>query len=155
MPTRERKGERGFTIVELMIAAMIVGVLMAVAVPAYLRYVERARVAQATQDIGAISVILTQYRLDNDSLPGSLAEIKQERNDPWGRPYQYYNLLTAKGNGQARKDKKLSPLNSDFDLYSMGKDGASQGPLNAKVSRDDIVRARDGKYIGPAEDFDP
>ena len=60
-----------------------------------------------------------------------------------------------KGNGKARKDKKLAPLNSDYDLYSLGKDGDSKPPLVTPVSRDDIVRARDGQFIGMAKDFDP
>ena len=52
-----------------------------------------------------------------------------------------------------RKDKNLVPLNTDFDLYSKGPDGASQKPLNAEASRDDIVRANNGAYVGKAEDY--
>ena len=51
------------------------------------------------------------------------------------------------------KDRFLVPINSDFDLYSMGKDGKSQMPLTAKDSRDDIIRANDGAYIGLAYAF--
>ena len=52
-----------------------------------------------------------------------------------------------------RKDKYLVPINSDFDLYSMGKDGQSAAALTAKISKDDIVRANDGQYIGLAEAY--
>ena len=52
-----------------------------------------------------------------------------------------------------RKDKNLVPINTDFDLYSLGKDGLSAGPLTAKDSRDDIVRANNGAFIGRAEDY--
>ena len=52
------------------------------------------------------------------------------------------------------KRKNLAPLNSDYDLYSMGKDGASQSSLMAKVSRDDVVRALDGRFMGRASDLD-
>jgi general secretion pathway protein G len=52
-----------------------------------------------------------------------------------------------------RKDRFLVPINSDFDLYSMGKDGESVPPLTAQKSRDDIIRANDGAYIGPAYAF--
>ena len=45
------------------------------------------------------------------------------------------------------------PLNSDYDLYSMGLDGESKKPLSAKVSQDDILRALDGAFVGLAEDF--
>ena len=58
-----------------------------------------------------------------------------------------------KGNGQARKDRFLVPLNSDYDLYSMGPDGKSSSPITAKPSQDDIIRAADGSYVGPAIDF--
>ena len=52
-----------------------------------------------------------------------------------------------------RKDRSLVPLNSTYDLYSMGKDGQSQPPLTAKASRDDIIRANDGSFYGIAEDY--
>ena len=45
------------------------------------------------------------------------------------------------------------PLNSDFDLYSMGPDGQTATPLTAKASRDDIVRANNGGFIGVASDY--
>ena len=60
---------------------------------------------------------------------------------------------TDKGKGKMRKDRFLVPINSDFDLYSMGKDGKSSPPLTASASRDDIIRANDGAYVGPAEGY--
>jgi len=150
-----RRGEHGFTLIEIFIAMAIIAILAAVAVPTYQRYIEKTRVSRAAQEIGAISAAIQQSTMDTNTLPDSLEQIREARNDPWGRPYQYYNLQAKKGNGGARKDKKLAPLNSDFDLYSLGKDGQSMSQLNNKVSRDDVVRARDGKYIGLAEDFDP
>ena len=150
-----RRGEHGFTLIEIFIVVAILAILAAVAVPGYQRYIEKARVSRAAQDIGAIAAAIQQSTIDSNTLPNSLEEVRQARNDPWGRPYQYFNLQAKKGNGGARKDKKLAPLNSDFDLYSLGKDGQSMPQLNNKLSRDDVVRARDGKYIGLAEDFDP
>jgi general secretion pathway protein G len=52
-----------------------------------------------------------------------------------------------------RKDRFLVPINTDYDLYSMGKDGRSSPPLTAKASRDDIIRANDGAYIGLASNY--
>jgi general secretion pathway protein G len=52
-----------------------------------------------------------------------------------------------------RKDKNLVPINSEYDLYSVGPDGRSVGPLTAKHSRDDIVMANDGRFIGVASDY--
>ena len=154
-PPRARAAA-GFTVIEVMLAVAIIGILGALAYPSYASYRDRAKVAQAVIDIKDMDVKLQQYRLDNYSYPPTLAEIGMaSRLDPWGNPYQYQNLGAAKGKGSARKDKNLVPINSDFDLYSKGKDGASVGPLTAKPSRDDIVRAADGRFVGLASDFDP
>ncbi len=147
----------GFTVIELLIAIGILGVLASLATAKCSDYRERVRVNQAVTDIAALSVTISQYALENNhTLPDSLADVRAGgKLDPWGRPYQYFNLTNSKGNGKARKDKKLNPLNSDFDLYSMGKDGQTQTSLMVKVSRDDVIRARDGRFIGLAQDFDP
>jgi general secretion pathway protein G len=101
-------------------------------------------------------VQIQRYGLENRALPDSLSDVGQGgARDPWGNPYRYTNLETLKGNGKARKNKNLVPINSDFDLYSMGKDGASASPLTAKASRDDIIRASDGRFVGLASDYDP
>jgi general secretion pathway protein G len=44
-------------------------------------------------------------------------------------------------------------LNTDYDLYSMGKDGKTKGPLTAKDSHDDVIRANDGRFIGLASEY--
>lgn len=153
-PGRSRSG--GFTIIELMLGIAILAVLAGIAYPSYQNYQEKARVAQAVIDIQAIGASVAAYALDNREYPASLNSVgKGGLKDPWGNAYQYTNLADAKGLGSARKNKNLVPINSDFDLYSMGKDGASQGPLTAKVSRDDIVRANDGRFVGLASDYDP
>jgi general secretion pathway protein G len=74
------------------------------------------------------------------------------RTDPWGQPYQYYNIA-ANGKGGARKDKALNPLNSDFDLYSVGPDGLTKSQVSNKDSLDDVIRANNGGFIGNASDF--
>jgi len=146
----------GFTVIELLIVVAILAVLVSLAAGKYSDYRERVRVNQAVTEVGALSVTIAQYILENRTPPDSLADVRAGgKLDPWGRPYQYFNLTSSKGNGKARKDKKLNPLNTDFDLYSMGKDGATQTSLMAKTSRDDVIRARDGRFIGLAQDFDP
>ena len=148
--------QRGFTLTEILIAVAILAVMVSVAIPSFERHRQRTLILRAVSDIGLMSVAINNYQVENMNLPPSLAAVGYgNRMDPWDRPYEYLNLGAKKGNGQARKDKKLAPLNSDFDLYSRGKDGLTQGPLNAKASRDDVVRARDGKFIGFATDFDP
>ncbi|MCP5273510.1 MAG: prepilin-type N-terminal cleavage/methylation domain-containing protein [Burkholderiales bacterium] len=152
-----RRLGHAFALIELLVVVAIIGVLATIAGPIYSDYIDRARSAQAIQDIGAISKSITIYALSNgNQFPDSLKTVGMHTmQDPWGNPYQYLNLSDPKlkGKGQARKDHNLVPINSDFDLYSMGKDGASVSPLTAKASRDDIVRANNGRFIGRAEDY--
>jgi general secretion pathway protein G len=154
-PTPARHA-RGFTAIELMLAVAILAIVAALAYPSYASYQERGRIAQATIDIKDMEQRIKLYAVDNRAYPETLAEIgKGGLRDPWGNPYEYTNLETAKGKGAARKNKNLVPINSDFDLYSKGKDGASSSPLTAKPSRDDIVRANDGRFVGLASDYEP
>lgn len=153
---RRASRARGMTVIELMISVLIAIVLVGIALAGYQNYRDRIRVSQAVTEIGAMSVQIKHYMLDNRGPPASLADVGLgSKLDPWGRPYFYLDLTSTSGKGKSRRDKKLNPLNSDFDLYSAGKDGQTTTQLNAKVSRDDVIRARDGKFIGLASDFDP
>lgn len=141
---------------EVVIVLATIAVLATMTVPAYERYRERARVFQAVTDIGAMSLSIRMYAEDHRVFPDALDEIGLAgRTDPWGRAYRYRNLSDEKGKGGARKDGRLNPLNSDFDLYSVGKDGETVLPLPPRVSHDDVVRARNGRFIGLGKDFDP
>jgi general secretion pathway protein G len=146
----------GFTLLEVLLALAVVSVVAVMAVPSYERYRERVRVLRSAKEIADMSVIIARFATDTRAMPASLeAAGLGGRLDPWGRPYRYVDLTTMHGKGGARKDKQLNPLNSDFDLYSVGKDGETKLPLTPKVSRDDVVRALDGRFVGLAEDFDP
>lgn len=143
---------RGFTLVELLIALTIAGLLAAVALPAYTAYVERARTQTVLADLAAMQTLLTRFQLDNGAFPERLDQVGWSKNDPWGTPYGYLRMQGANP-GATRKDRNLVPINTDFDLYSAGPDRRSAAPLTAQHSRDDIVRAANGRYIGSAEGF--
>jgi len=146
----------GFTIVEIFVALAIVGVLMAVAVPVYRSYKERARIAEATSRIGFVETQIDAFELEHRVYPPGLASVGVDgETDPWGRPYRYLRIEGAPNAvmGQVRKDKNLVPINTDYDLYSVGPDGASVPPLTAAPSRDDIVRANDGGFLGLATKY--
>lgn len=133
----------------------IVAALSALAIPRFEEFVERARVLRAIGDISALEIDIESQ----DSLPNSLADIgRGSMLDPWGHPYVYYKFPPPKGSGNAppagaRKDRFLVPVNSTYDLYSMGPDGKTALAFTAKAARDDIVRANDGSYIGVAAKF--
>ena len=147
---------RGFTLVEMMLVMVIVGIVMAIALPAVQSYIERGRRAQALTDLQEMSDKIRKSEKSTGALPDTLNALALDtRLDPWGHPYAYFNIRTNTGNGVKRKDKKLAPLNSDFDLYSKGPDGITAPQLNNSASRDDLIRARDGGFIGTAEEFDP
>ncbi len=144
---------KGFSLVELLLALAITGVILAIALPSYQAYVDRVNVAQAVADINDISQALTRYYATEGRYPSSLAAINIALEDPWGNPYYYTNIADTRGAGGLRKDRNLVPINSDFDLYSAGKDGRTVAPLTASHSRDDIVRANNGGFVGLASDY--
>ncbi|WP_206171743.1 prepilin-type cleavage/methylation domain-containing protein [Thiorhodococcus mannitoliphagus] len=145
----------GVTLIELLLSLTIVGILAIVAVASYGFLREKQDIIQATTDIQTIEGLLERDFTTHNRYPDSLAEIPGAAalRDPWGNPYQYLNIATVKGKGKVRKDHNLVPLNTDYDLYSMGKDGRSVSPLTAKASRDDIVRANNGGFVGLASDY--
>jgi len=147
---------RGFTLVEIAVTIAIVGVLVAIALRTYDSYRERALVTDAAGGIAVISALIDQFRSEHGSLPDTLAEIGAgSLRDPWGNPYQYISHADATSKGQWRKDHNIVPINSDYDLWSLGKDGKSSPPLTAAPSRDDVVRANNGRFVGLASQYDP
>jgi general secretion pathway protein G len=146
--------DSAFSVLELLLVAALIATLAAIGVPTYFAAVEHARVTRAISDIRTLELEITVFVLTQGTLPSSLSEVHPDAViDPWGNAYVYTNLSAINGKGKARKDRFLNPLNSDFDLYSLGKDGASSTPLTAKASRDDIVRANDGGFVGLASEY--
>jgi general secretion pathway protein G len=128
-----RAAGRGFTLIEIMVVIVILGVLAALVVPNVLSRTDDARIAAAKSDLGAIRQALKLYRLDNQRYPtneqGLAALVTKPTiapappnwkpggyleklpRDPWGRPYQYLN----------------PGLKGEVDIFTYGADGEPGG----------------------------
>lgn len=136
-PASQRRGEKGFTLVELMVVIVIIGLLATVVLINVLPSQDKAMQTKARADIATLEQAMEMYRLDNFSYPADLnalvqppagadatryrsgGYIKKLPSDPWNRPYQ----LAVPG--------KAGP----FDIISLGADGAPGGTgENADIS---------------------
>jgi general secretion pathway protein G len=130
------RSKRAFTLVELMLVVIIIGILGAMIIPGLTGRSEEARIAVARTDVDLnVATALKLYEVDNGSYPTSSEGLEALREapgsarnwkgpyleklppDPWGNPYQY----RSPGQHRARS----------YDLFSMGKDGVE--------SEDDVV----------------
>jgi general secretion pathway protein G len=138
--------------VEILAASVVAGILATIAVVKYRDHQEKVKTSSAILQLQGLNFQIAAM----DPLPNSLADIgKGDLKDPWGNPYEYLKFDLSGGGDPpgARKDRNLHPLNSYFDLYSKGPDGGSSLPLTAGASRDDIIVANDGKYVGIAQGY--
>jgi general secretion pathway protein G len=147
--------QRGLTLIEIIVVVAILSIVAAAAIPVYEGYVNEARIARSIQDMRQMSLILDDLYREGVP-PATLVTVGLDNmTDPWGNPYRYLWLRgnPAPGlNGQRRRDKSMNPVNSDYDLYSIGMDGATVSQFAGGPARDDVVRANDGDYFGLAGD---
>ena len=133
MRTALPRRARGFTLIEIMVVVVILGILAAVVVPRIMDRPDDARMTKARQDIRMLEASLNLYRLDNFNYPSTqqgleaLVEkpsgepeprnwksggyIQSLPNDPWGTPYQY----------------RYPGTRAEFDIFSFGADGRVGG----------------------------
>jgi general secretion pathway protein G len=133
LPCAPRRAQSGFTLIEIMVVVVILGILAALVAPNVIRRIDDARVTKAKQDIRAYETALNLYRMDNFRYPtteqGLEALVKQPvdpnirnwkqggyidglKKDPWGFDYAYIAPGTRGG---------------EFDLYTLGADNQPGG----------------------------
>jgi general secretion pathway protein G len=159
---------RGFTLAELIVVITIIGILSSIGVNVYKHFIDSARNTRAVAEIRLLEKEIIGFLNSNDRLPDRLAEIGRENmRDPWKSFYKYINFETAvnaeetwrtkgkesKGKGKGKGLDKTTAVNSDYDLYSLGKDRMSVPALEDEASKDDIIRATDGSYLGLASKY--
>ena len=141
----------GFTLAETLIATALLAVGADAVVGGISGQLERTRIERARQEIGQIESAIEAYRTRHHELPGSLSDLGAVPLDPWGHSYEYVNFDASGTVGQRNYDGL--PINSEYDLYSLGPDGRTDANLWSEAGHDDIVRARDGSFVGSATDF--
>jgi general secretion pathway protein G len=151
---------RGVSFLELMMVVCIIAIASGIAVPAYTGHRDKLDTANAVADMTGMGLLIEKFYAENNRYPNSLGEIgKGGLKDPWGREYQYQNNAVIMANDKkhkctgCRKDGPVHPINTDFDLFSVGKDGKSNDTIRSQPSQDDIIRAFNGSYIGIARDI--
>ncbi|MDE2149890.1 MAG: type II secretion system major pseudopilin GspG [Gammaproteobacteria bacterium] len=146
-PSLRRSRAAGFTLIEIMVVVVILGILAAIVVPRIMDQPDKARVAKAKQDIQVLGTALDLYKLDNYAYPSTQQGLQALVNppqgdppapnwkpggyiqklptDPWGHPYQYLYPGVKDPNG--------------YDLYTLGADGKPGGDgINADIGNWDL-----------------
>jgi general secretion pathway protein G len=150
---KRKRFSKAVTLIELLITIAILGTLAAIAVPIFGDYMNDSRNATAKANIANMISQIDRFAVQTGNLPNTLtAAVPSPPLDPWGNQYQYL-LISGVNPPQLRKDKSIVPLNTDYDLYSMGADGQSSPPLTAASAADDIVRASNGAFIGLGAEY--
>jgi general secretion pathway protein G len=134
--------QQGFTLLEIMVVVVIIGLLAAIVVPIFRGNIDTAAINRAKQDIRGVETALNLYRLDNfrypstqDGLaalvtsPGQATapnwkqQLRRLPTDPWNNPYQY----------------AYPGQRSEFDVFSYGADGQEGGEgINADIGNWDL-----------------
>ncbi len=146
----------GFTLLELAIVVLVAALIIGTSTPVYMHIIDNKRIDLAVAEISGLQKDIDRYGRKNSRFPDSLTKIYPTSPvDPWGNPYKYINIKNAVAPGMLnpRTDMNLKRLNADYDVYSDGADKTSLSPVAANASRDDIIRARNGNYIGVASKY--
>jgi len=163
MSQRTKKTNRGFTLIELMIVIVIIGILATMLIPKIMERPEEARRIKAKSDIKTIESALKLYKIDTGNYPtteqgleslirkpdtapvpkkwrdGGYLEGDSVPKDPWGNPY-YYTASSSSGTSSGTSST-LGSAGRDYEITSYGNDGQPGGTgRDADISSADLAK---------------
>jgi len=145
-PARQNlPNDSGFTLVELLVVVSIIAILSMTVLTSFSNFKNNAKIYRCMQEIRGIEKEITAFSTDKGRYPLNLSEIGRDTLlDPWGQNYIY--------SAPTRTDVGLT-INTDYDIYSKGPNLDSDISINVAASDDDIIRGRDGGFVGMPIDY--
>lgn len=145
----------GFTLIELMVVIAIIGIIAAIAIPNYQNFVQKGKEAEAMGIVRSIEGDVEAFFAKNNYFPdrnelygGTMPE------DPWGKAMVYIPLDGYPAYlPVAKVDQSMTPLNSDYDIYSVGHDGLTNRVVTNDNVLDDLLRANNGSFVGRGKEY--
>jgi general secretion pathway protein G len=151
---RGKMGETGLTLIELLVVIAIIGILAAGLLPEIFGVINDAKYSRAVQDVNSFFKEATTHRAKTGEFPSNWSDLGYDHPpvDPWGNEYILNNHddITP---GKRRSDGPTIPINDNIDIFSPGPDGEWKKSILATPSKDDVILAEDGGYVGKAGDY--
>lgn len=160
--------EKGFTLVELLVVTVIIGILSTLAIKTWPAIVIQMRITRACNELRNLEKDIVAFNLEKGYYPHSLAEVGRDSSkDPWGNSYVYVNHNDHLEQARTYLGHRLNPdpndptealgLHDSFDLFSMGADRQTPASPDLEdpsgLASDDIVRTGNGQWIGLASGY--
>lgn len=145
----------GYTLVEVLLVSVIIGILAALAVPTYNAFIDKVKMARAKAEVRLLETEIIAYHFETGAFPANLTVInRQGLLDPWGHPYVYYKIVPPSADDPLARQRFGSNLNNDFDLCSKGADGVTEVSVaENSTGGDDLVRGADGAFLSLGADW--
>lgn len=147
-------GRPGFTLIEMLVVVMIIGILAATAMVKITGLMESTRRSLAISQLRELQRLVDTFQAVNGKPPDAWLDMGMGPlpKDPWGNEYVYQSHAVV-SILLFRTDGLLIAINTDYDLFSKGKDGQWLPDILGLLSSDDVIRADNGRFFGMAKDY--
>ncbi len=166
--------QKGVTLIELLIVMVILGIFLSFAIATFLNadvdcrkpdqrpsILARVYEAAAIAKLLKVDIKIKTFELNHNRYPDTIDELVGHgglgitEEDLWvdGSRMIFTPVWNTTNMGKVRKYKDIHPVNLNYDLYTLGRDGKTATPFTSQPGCDDIVVANDGQYVGYAYRF--